>query len=132
MLSVNINRDVEQYQESVVLGLNATQTIAGIITLVAGIGVTCLLHIGCGMAVEESAYISVPFCVLTILPVLKTKDGISMTERLKKSRQRKQILLYHTTDLEALTEKRGVAVTQNTKKQRNWRKWCSEKFKTKG
>lgn len=132
MLSININQDVEQYQESVVLGLNAPQTIAGIITLVVGIGVTCLLHIGFGMAVEESAYISVPFCVLTILPVLKTQDGMRITERLKKSHQRKQILLYHTTDLDALTEKRGVSVAQNVKKQRNRRKRCSEKFKAKG
>lgn len=94
MLSVNINRDVEQYQESVAFGLNARQSIFALLTLIVGVSVTCLLHFIIELPMEASIYISLPFCMPVMLPALGKNHGISVAEQLKQSNKHKKVLAY--------------------------------------
>lgn len=94
MLSVNINRDVEQYQESVAFGLNARQSIFALLTIIVGVAVTCLLHFLIGLPMEVSIYISLPICMPVMLPALGKNHGISVAEQLKQSNKHKKVLAY--------------------------------------
>lgn len=94
MLSININQDVEQYQEAVVFGLNAKQTIAALLTLAAGVGITCLLYFGAGLPMEISIYACIPICVPIMLPALGKQYGLTVMERVKQSNKRKKVLVY--------------------------------------
>lgn len=99
MLSININRDVEQYQETVFMGLNAGQTISALVTLLGGVGMICLCHYVAGISLQISIYLTTPFCIALFLPSLKTKEGLSMAELIRKSGRGKKKLLYKTTDV---------------------------------
>lgn len=82
MLSVTINYDVEQYQESVIAGLNAKQTIAALLALAAGTGIVCLLNFGFGLPLDTSIYIAMPFCIPIVLPALGKQYGLSVWDRI--------------------------------------------------
>lgn len=98
MLPININRDVEQYQESVAFGLNGQQTIAALVTLAVGMGVTCLLYFKTGLPLEVSIYAAVPCCIMVMVPALKTKDGLSMLEQIKRNSKKGRVLFYHSEE----------------------------------
>lgn len=99
MLSVNINRDVEQYQESVLLGLNARQTVSALVTLLGGVGIIAACHYLAGISLQTGVYLAMPVCILLFLPALKTKEGIPVTELVKRSGQRRRKLLYKSVDV---------------------------------
>ena len=99
MLSVNINRDVEQYQESVLLGLNARQTVSALVTLLGGVGIIAACHYLAGISLQTGVYLAMPVCILLFLPALKTKEGIPVTELVKRSGQRRRKLLYKSMDV---------------------------------
>ncbi|MGN0141695.1 MAG: PrgI family protein [Roseburia sp.] len=94
MLSININRDVEQYQESIAFGLNGKQFLAAVGTLIVGVSIVCILYFGAGLSMDISIYAAIPFCIPLMLPVLKNRDGVSMLEQMKMSGRKKRILLY--------------------------------------
>lgn len=94
MLSVNINRDVEQYEETIAFGLNASQTIAAIISIIVCIVVTCLLHFILGISTGISIYLSLPACLFIMLPTLGRRNGLTVIEQIKKTNQKKDVLLY--------------------------------------
>ncbi len=60
MLSVNMNQDVEKYQESVAAGLNAQQTIAAILALAVSTCVICILYFGFDLPLVIDVYIAIP------------------------------------------------------------------------
>lgn len=94
MLSVNINRDVEQYEETVAFGLNASQAIAAVLAIILCAGITCLLHFGAGLSAGISIYISLPFCIPVMLPTLGRRHGLTVTEQIRKTNKRKNVLAY--------------------------------------
>lgn len=94
MLSVNINRDVEQYEETIAFGLNASQTIAAIISIIVCIVVTCLLHFILGLSMGISIYLSLSACLFIMLPTLGRRNGLTVIEQIKKTNQKKDVLLY--------------------------------------
>lgn len=94
MLSVNINRDIEQYQEPVAFGLNAKQSIAALLAVLTGIGITCLLYYVVGFSMEVSIYISLPFCVPIMLPALNKNHGLTVKEQICRSNRKKSVLAY--------------------------------------
>lgn len=94
MLSVNINQDVEQYQETVIAGLNGKQAIAVLLALAAGTAVVCGLYMGLGVPLEIAVYIAIPVCTPFILSVFGSRYGLSTTERIHGNNKRKQVLLY--------------------------------------
>ena len=55
---IEINKDIEAYQESVVMGLTAKQLIFSIASIVAGGGLVLLLHSYVGLTM--SVYIAIP------------------------------------------------------------------------
>ena len=96
MLSVNMNQDVEKYQESVAAGLNAQQTIAALLALAAGTCVICILYFCFGLPLVIDIYVAIPVCVPIILPALGRQYGLSVTERIKQSNKKKQVLLFYS------------------------------------
>lgn len=99
MLSITINYDVEQYQESVLAGLNARQTLAAVLALMTGTGLVCLLSFRFGLPVDMSIYISMPFCIPIILPALGRKNGLTIWQRFARgSFHRRKKLLYGSTE----------------------------------
>lgn len=93
-MSININRDVEQYQESVVFGLNAKQAVAALLALAVGTGMTCALYFAACLPIQVSIYLSLPFCIPILLPVLGTQYGLTVAERIRQSNKRKRVLSY--------------------------------------
>ena len=83
MLSVNMNQDVEKYQESVAAGLNAQQTIAAILALAVSTCVICILYFGFDLPLVIDVYIAIPVCIPIILPALGRQYGLSVTDRIK-------------------------------------------------
>lgn len=95
MLSININKDVEQYQESVLAGFNASQFI----TIVLGMGVFggafALLHYIAHVPVMACVYVSLIPAVPIILLGFGSKNGMSFFERLKRTLNRKKVPLFY-------------------------------------
>ena len=83
MLSVNMNQDVEKYQESVAAGLNAQQTIAAILALAVSTCVICILYFGFDLPLVIDVYIAIPVCIPIILPALGS-SMISVTDGLNR------------------------------------------------
>lgn len=94
MLSVNINQDVEQYQEAVVFGLNARQTAGALLAVLVGAGITCLLYFRFGLSMQISIYTALPFCIPVMLPVMGKQYGLTVPERIRQSNRKKQVLTY--------------------------------------
>lgn len=126
MLSVNINRDVEQYQESVFLGLGGKQAVSVLLGLAAGVGSACLLYFIIGLPMQVSIYISLPVCVPIVLPALGKKYGLTVTERIMQSNKKKRVLVYRAVP--AQTQKYIETERQKIKK-REWGNGKSKKNK---
>lgn len=94
MLSVNINRDIEQYREPVAFGMDAKQTIAAIRAIIAVMGLVCLFRFVCGMSIELSIYLSLPVCVPIMLPALGKKHGLTVMDQFRGNNKRKNVLAY--------------------------------------
>lgn len=123
MLSVNINQDVEQYQESVAFGLNAKQTTAALMALIVGIGITCLLYFAMGFSMEVSIYASLPFCIPIMLPALGKKYGLTVTEQIRQSNKKKRMIAYKVVSVQRgtiHTEQSANEKTSKGWKRKNW------------
>ncbi len=121
MLSVNINQDVEQYQETVLAGLNAKQAIAVLFALAAGTAVVCGLYFGFGVPVEIAVYVAIPVCTPFILSVFGSRYGLSTPERMIQANKRKQVLLY-----DAKRNMAGSAEKKAEHREKRSRKVCAK------
>lgn len=106
MLSININQDVEQYQETVAAGMNAKQTIAAILSILAAALVVCIAYFGFGIPLKAAIYIAIPVCVPIMLPALGKQYGLTVMERFKGSNRRKHVVAFATT--------RSLQITKTT------------------
>ena len=79
---IEINKDIDRYQESMVMGLTAKQFLYSIGSLIAGAGMVLLLqkHIGLTLA----AYVAVPVVVPLALQGFYQYNGMSFMEVMKK------------------------------------------------
>ena len=105
MLSVNMNQDVEKYQESVAAGLNAQQTIAAILALAVSTCVICILYFGFDLPLVIDVYIAIPVCIPIILPALGRQYGLSVTDRIKQSNKRKRVILFYSWKEETIKKR---------------------------
>ena len=64
---IEVNKDIDRYQESVAMGLTARQLIFSIASVVVGGGIVLLLYKYIGLT--GSAYVAIP-CVAPIAPCL--------------------------------------------------------------
>lgn len=105
MLSVNMNQDVEKYQEFVAAGLNAQQTIAAILALAVSTCVICILYFGFDLPLVIDVYIAIPVCIPIILPALGRQYGLSVTDRIKQSNKRKRVILFYSWKEETIKKR---------------------------
>ena len=115
MLSVNMNQDVEKYQESVAAGLNAQQTIAAILALAVSTCVICILYFGFDLPLVIDVYIAIPVCIPIILPALGRQYGLSVTDRIKQSNKRKRVILFYSWKEETI-KKRNEKTTEKKRR----------------
>ena len=79
---VEINKDLEKYQESVVLGLTAKQLIFSIASIVVGGGLILFLYPYVGLTV--AAYISIPVVVPIAMGGFYSYLGMSFYEVMRR------------------------------------------------
>jgi len=79
---IEINKDIETYQESVVMGLTAKQLIYSVASVVAGGGLILLLYPYVGLTV--AAYIAVPVVAPIALGGFYSYNGMNFYEYIKR------------------------------------------------
>ena len=79
---IEINKDIETYQESVVMGLTAKQLIYSVASVVAGGGLILVLYPYVGLTV--AAYIAVPVVAPIALGGFYSYNGINFYEYIKR------------------------------------------------
>lgn len=118
MLSININKDVEQYQESVLAGFNASQIIyLGLGGLAFG-GSFALLHYTLSIPMMLCVYISIVPCAPFILMGFGAKNGMSFFERMKKMLGRKKEPLWFLSTELGSAYLRAESKMQNEKNEK--------------
>lgn len=81
-MNISINKDIERYKESIVMGLTAKQLICSVIALALGAGIvlSTYKHVGLTVAV----YIAIPVVASIALNGFYEYQGMSFTEMMKR------------------------------------------------
>lgn len=79
---IEINKDIDRYQESVALGFSVKQLVCSVISLAAGCGMVFLLYRYIGLT--AAAYITVPIVAPIALEGFYSYNGMSFHEVMKK------------------------------------------------
>lgn len=119
---IEISRDIEQYKESVILGLTAKQLIYSLLSVVIGGGLVLLLYQYIGLT--SSAYVAIPVVAPIALGGFYSYNGMSFNEVMKRKLQMlfNRPLTYVSTESEAELKRylREIDGAQNgIKKSRN-------------
>ena len=75
---IEINKDIERYKESVVMGLTAKQLVYSVASVIAGVGIVLLLYPYIGMT--PSVYVAIPVVAPIALGGFYTYNGMSFYE----------------------------------------------------
>lgn len=78
---IDINKNIDNYKETVVLGLTAKQLIYSILSVVVGGGIVLLLYQNVGLTV--SAYIAIPAVTPIALSGFYSYNGMGFIEMMK-------------------------------------------------
>jgi hypothetical protein len=78
---IEINKDIDRYKESVVLGLTARQLIYSIVSVVVGGGIVLLTYPYVGLT--TSAYIAIPVVAPIALTGFYSYNGMTFVEMMK-------------------------------------------------
>ena len=78
---IEINKDIDKYKESVVLGLTAKQLIYSILSVVVGGSVVFLLYPYVGLTI--SAYIAIPAVAPIALTGFYSYHGMSFMQKMR-------------------------------------------------
>lgn len=123
---IEINKDIDRYQESVVMGLTLKQLIYAALSLIAGAGIVLLLQKQIGLTL--AAYVAVPVVAPLALQGFYQYNGMSFMEVMK----RKLYFAFLNRPLVYVSEKgdaavrayraEGVAKEMQQKQNRNRRK----------
>mgnify|MGYP002705938347 CR=1 FL=1 len=81
-MNISINKDIEKYQESVVMGLTARQLIFSIASVACGGAIVLLTYRYVGLT--GSAYIAIPVVAPLALNGFYSYQGMSFTQMLKR------------------------------------------------
>ena len=98
-MSVEINKDIDNFQESVVLGLTAKQLAASVLSVLVGGGIVFLTYKKVGLTV--SAYIAIPVVAPIALSGFYSFNGMSFMQMMKKKIQfmfKAKPLVYKSTE----------------------------------
>jgi len=91
-MNIAINKDIEKYQESIVMGLTAKQLICSVASIVCGGAIVLLTYKAVGLT--GSAYIAIPVVAPIALNGFYTYQGMSFTQMF--SRKLKMIFCNRT------------------------------------
>ena len=78
---IEVNKDIDRYKESVVLGLTARQLIYSIVSVVIGGGIVLLVYPCVGLT--TSAYIAIPVVAPIALTGFYSYNGMTFMEMMK-------------------------------------------------
>ena len=78
---IEINKNIDNYKESVVMGLTAKQLIFSVLSIVAGGGIVLLLYRYVGLT--TSTYIAIPIVAPIALSGFYSYNGMSFMEMMK-------------------------------------------------
>ena len=123
-MNIAINKDVEKYQESVVLGLTARQLIYSIVSVVIGASIVLLSYRYVGLTV--SVYIAIPVIAPIAMNGFYNYQGMSFTQMFVKK------LKCVFANKELLYESQESEKTIRQYKLEEERKAMAEKKKKKG
>lgn len=79
---IEINKDIETYRESVVMGLTAKQLIFSLASVLAGGGIVLLLYRHVGLTI--AAYVAVPVVAPIALSGFYSYNGMSFGEYVRR------------------------------------------------
>lgn len=91
-MNIAINKDIENYKETVLLGLTARQLVASALSVLVGGGIVLLTYKYVGLT--ASAYIAIPAVTPIALNGFYSFQGMSFTEMM--SRKLKMIFMNPT------------------------------------
>ena len=112
---IEINKDIDKYQESVVMGLTAKQLVFSIASVVVGAGIVLLTYKYIGLT--GSAYIAIPCVAPIALGGFYSFNGMSFYEYMGKKIHfmiGNKPLLYVSTESDAAIKQ--LSVESDTKK----------------
>ena len=116
-MSVEINRDIDKFQESVVLGLTAKQLIASVLSILVGGAIVLISYKKVGLTV--SAYIAIPVVAPIALSGFYSFNGMSFMQMMKKRIHfmfKVKPLIYRST--ENVSELKDVALEMEAEKKK--------------
>lgn len=114
---IEINKDIQNYKESVVLGLTVRQLLFSVLSVVAGGGIVFLTYPYVGLT--TSAYIAIPVVAPIALSGFYSYNGMTFMEMMK----RKMHFAFVNRALTYISEEGEKAIQQHrveedTKKQK--------------
>lgn len=122
---IEINKDIDKYQESVVMGLTAKQLLFSIASVVVGAGIVLLTYKYIGLT--GSAYVAIPCVAPIALGGFYSYNGMSFYEYMGKKLHfmfGNRPLLYVSTEGEPAI--RQMNMEQSLKKSKNHKKSLDE------
>ena len=100
---IEVNKDIDRYQESVALGLSAKQLIFSVVSLISGAGLILLLYRYIGLT--ASAYVAIPVVTPIALGGFYSYNGMSIYEVMRRKFKfafANKALIYISTEGEAV------------------------------
>lgn len=120
---IEMNEDIEKYEETVMMGLTAQQTIFSGLAVGAGAGIVCLLYFKAGMSMMLSCYAAIPVVMPIALMGFYQYNGMNFFQfffRFIKSFGMSRPLLYRSTEsmkaYQTLSEQSKEGAKKKTKK----------------
>lgn len=114
---IEINKDIDKYQETIALGLTAKQLLFSVASIVVGGGLVLLLYKHVGLTL--SAYIAIPVVAPIALGGFYSYNGMSFYEVMKKKWYfafQNRSLLYSSTENEKVIEEYKQSLITDKKK----------------
>ena len=121
---IEINKDIQNYKESVVFGLNARQLIFSVLSVASGGGIVFLTYPYVGLT--TSAYIAIPVVAPIALSGFYSYNGMTFMEMMKRKLHfafGNRALTYISEEGEkAIQQHRAEEVTKKEKKKKSRRR----------
>lgn len=112
MLSVTINKDVDQYQEAVVAGLTAKQFVSVTLAVLSGGGFVAFLYFVFHIDYTIGIYAGIPICIPFVLLGFDKGNGMSSIDKLKWNRRKKGPICFGSTENKVVYEKNNQVVLE--------------------
>ena len=118
---IEVNKDIDRYKETVVMGLTARQLIFSIASVVVGGGIVLLLYRYVGLTV--SAYIAIPAVVPIALSGVYSYNGMTFMQMMRKKLHfafKNKPLIYISTEgkseVEMIRQEESLAAKKSSRK----------------